>query len=162
MGGLNLTGNPNPSQSKVITHRVTSGRSCFTAKGHSFCLQKSSRGNITRGFQMALKGNWTVFLWFAVFLVTYAKHVKKDDKEGKLKDEVLPKVFENVVYKGRTFDCDDFHTTDNFGQYCGCVFLACTGSQDCTTTQGRHWAIKNNDYDHLAMTGHDCGCHEHK
>lgn len=72
-------------------------------------------------------------------------------------DEVMPKVRENVVYKGNTFDCDDHHTKDNFGQYCGCVFLACTGGQDCTGVA--HCFIKNNNYNHLAMTGEDCGCH---
>ena len=76
-------------------------------------------------------------------------------------DEVLRKVHENVVYKDNTFDCDNHHTTDNFGQYCGCVFLACTGSQDCTTL-GRHCYIKNNNYNYLDMTGEDCGCHDHK
>ena len=78
-------------------------------------------------------------------------------------DVVLPKVHDHVIWQGKTFNCDDHHTVDNSGQYCGCVFLACTGSQDCSPVDGMaHCAIKKNDYNYLDMSSEDCGCHYHE
>ena len=77
-------------------------------------------------------------------------------------DEVLPKMHDHVVFKGNTYDCNDFHTANRAGTYCSCIFLACTGSQECAPMGGMaRCSIKKNDYDYLDMTGEDCGCRYH-
>ena len=79
-------------------------------------------------------------------------------------EEILSKAHDHVIWKGNTFNCDGFRTVDNFGgQYCGCVFLACTGRQYCweDVADMAHCVIMNNDYNYLDMKSEDCGCHYH-
>ena len=76
-----------------------------------------------------------------------------------ISDEVLPKVHDNIKFMGNNYNCDDFHTTNSFGTWCGCPFLACTGGQDCYGTY--HCFIKNKNYDFRDMKDEDCDCDHH-
>ncbi|CAH3159513.1 unnamed protein product, partial [Pocillopora meandrina] len=76
-----------------------------------------------------------VLLLSLAFLLAPAKHLKKH--KTKMQDtETLPKRYDKVKYRGEWKNCDYFHTKDDFGSWCNCPFVACTGSQECTTMGG--------------------------
>lgn len=77
-----------------------------------------------------------------------------------ISDEVLRKVHDTIKFKGNNYNCDHFHTTNSFGTWCGCPFLACTGGQDCYGTY--HCFIKNKNYDFRDMKDEDCDCDHHR
>lgn len=71
-------------------------------------------------------------------------------------DEVLLKVYDNIKFKGRDYNCDYFYIINNFGIWCGCFFLVCIGGQDC---YGIYYCfIKNKNYDFCDMKDEDCDC----
>ena len=50
--------------------------------------------------------------------------------------ETLSKINDRVKYRGEWNNCENFHTKDNYRNWCNCPFVACTGSRECTTMSG--------------------------
>ena len=66
-------------------------------------------------------------------------------------------MFETITYLGKAKDCDYYHTIDQAGNGCGCVFVACTGSQDCVSPS-MLCGFTHKNYDPQNLVKGDCKC----
>ncbi|KAK3717312.1 hypothetical protein QZH41_002314 [Actinostola sp. cb2023] len=93
---------------------------------------KSSMGkmgnmsDLGRRYIMVMKLSLAVLVFAIALGSVYGERAHK--KSG---GTVYPKMFEQIKYLGNWKDCDDYHTIDQAGNGCGCVFVGCTGSQEC-------------------------------
>ncbi|XP_078361209.1 uncharacterized protein LOC144645490 [Oculina patagonica] len=112
---------------------------------------------------MASKYTSILLLVSVVLLLAQAKHVQRDSQ---FVWRTFPKRYNQVTYKGRTSSCNGIvrvkvdRETGWFEQSsaCNCLFVACTGSQECTTRSGWFCRFLHHNVDVHNMERDDCGC----
>ena len=72
--------------------------------------------------------------------------------------ETLPKRYDRVKYRGEWKNCDNFHTKDDFGNWCNCPFVACMGSEECTPVSGFFCRFLLTNVNVEDMDRSDCAC----
>ena len=71
---------------------------------------------------------------------------------------MFKKRYERVKYRGEWKDCDYAHKIDSDGNGCNCIFVACTGTQQCTSLSGLFCRFLRKNVNVNDMTREDCAC----
>ena len=72
--------------------------------------------------------------------------------------ETLPKRYDRVKYRGEWKNCDNFHTKDDFRNWCNCPFVACTEPQECTPVSGFFYRFLLTNVNVEDIDRSDCAC----